>query len=356
MMGLFRAAIFVVLAMLPSCSVGDIPTTTPGFTYKDGLPQAPVHLQVFIDLLCPYSKAAYPALKQLRDTFEGKDFRLTFQMLPLPFHRDAFLAAQSTLSVSFVPWLETIYANQDKLSNTNTLNTTSNQSANTPEYLNYDAAAPISEQNLFMPLFSRRVRNVYGWLTWITSSLLLFNFCENDMARRYSNLGPISNKTLMKRMHQIGSTYYVAVFASFPSDSLRGYEKVLLALSPMNDEESLSATAFLEFFDFVLDVYGERRRNVVVLIGDNCATNRAFTRLAGIPMVGCASHRFNLFVSDPNDTIVSQAAQQDTMKLIGRHIDDIDMLLLNGRQDRDVEPLIAQITDLNSVTLALRDE
>ncbi|RHX99003.1 hypothetical protein DYB25_009227 [Aphanomyces astaci] len=85
MMGLlFRAAIFVVLAMLPSSSVGDIPMTTPGFTYKDGLPQAPVQLQVFIDLV------------------------------------------HSVGVQSFVPWLETIYANQDKLSNTNTLNTTPN--------------------------------------------------------------------------------------------------------------------------------------------------------------------------------------------------------------------------------------
>ncbi|RHY31130.1 hypothetical protein DYB25_013668 [Aphanomyces astaci] len=95
-----------------------------------------------------------------------------------------------------------------------------------PEYLNYDTTAPISEQNLLMPLFSR--------------SLLRFKFCENDMARRYSNIGPISNKTLMKWMHQMcrwleaklkntlpksfacvfdawtsGSTHYVAVFASF---------------------------------------------------------------------------------------------------------------------------------------------
>ncbi|RQM31038.1 hypothetical protein B5M09_012757 [Aphanomyces astaci] len=72
-----------------------------------------------------------------------------------------------------------------------------------PGYLNYDATAPISEQNLFMPLFARSVRNVYGWLTCITPSLLPFNFCENDMARRYSNLGPISNKTLMKWMHHM---------------------------------------------------------------------------------------------------------------------------------------------------------
>ncbi|RHY05406.1 hypothetical protein DYB36_013512 [Aphanomyces astaci] len=105
-------------------------------------------------------------------------------------------------------------------------NLTSHIESEHPEYLNYDATAPISEQNLFMPLFSR--------------SLLPFNFCENDMARRYSNLGPISNKTLMKWMHQMcrwleaklkktlpesfacvfdawtsGSTHYVAVFASF---------------------------------------------------------------------------------------------------------------------------------------------
>ncbi|ETV65061.1 hypothetical protein H257_18147 [Aphanomyces astaci] len=382
------------------------------------------------------------------------------------------------------------------------------------EYLKYDAAAPISEQNLFMPMSHA----VYGWPTWITSSLLPFNFCENDMARRYSNLGPISNKTLMKWMHQMcrwleakltktlpesfacvfdawtsGSTHYVAVFASFPSDSLREYKNVLLELLPINDEDSLESGSaqicvlrlstsvkfipsfsvadgsdanrappapalgpyksttptyppavcpglcgtssctghkiqsqpcarynarldfrfdvagikrlgyllglpdvvittqryrvnrdeamcivlgrlvfptrlhtmsrtlgfgnkspnlhdfailcferslrvylpkqhdiFLfrvqaalvgclhdgsnrilllpplkpalqpswSFFDFVLDVYGKQHRNMVTLIGDNCTTNRAFARLAGIPMVGCASHRFNLFVGD----------------------------------------------------------
>ncbi|RHY49566.1 hypothetical protein DYB30_011046 [Aphanomyces astaci] len=272
-----------------------------------------------------------------------------------------------------------------------------------------------------MPLFSRNVRNVYGWLTWITSSLLPFNFCENEMARRYSNLGPIRNKTLMKWMHQMcrwleaklkktlpesfacvfdawtcGSTHYVAVFASFPSDSLRGYEKVLLALSPINDEDSLSAAAFLEFFDFVLDVYGKQ----VALIGDNCASNRVFTRLAGIPMVGCASHRFNLFVGDVladyeellcavhaimkklsnvipaaklrrmtplcpkqrNKTrwssTVAMLAQYVELKpfLPQLGLDDIDMLLNNSWQDRDVELLIAQLTDLNSVTLALQDK
>ncbi|RQM21052.1 hypothetical protein B5M09_013373 [Aphanomyces astaci] len=276
-----------------------------------------------------------------------------------------------------------------------------------------------------MPLFSHSVRNVYGWLAWITSSLLRFKFCENDMARRYSNIGPIRNKTLMKWMHQMcrwleaklkntlpksfacvidawtsGSTHYVAVFASFPSDSLRGYEKVLLALSPMNDEDSLRAAAFLEFFDFVLDVYGKRRRNVVALIGDNCATNRAFYRLAGIPMVGCASHRFNLFVGDVladcEDLLCAVHATikklsniipatklhrltslypkqrkktrwSSSVAMLARYVelkpflpqlglDYIDMLLLNSRQERDVELLIAQLTDLNSLTLALQDE
>ncbi|CAK4078015.1 unnamed protein product [Aphanomyces euteiches] len=125
----------VLLVLCMSLAVlGDIPTTTPGFTFKEGRKDAPVHLEVFIDLLCPYSKAAYPALKKLGNAFHGKDFRLTFQVLPLPFHRNAFIAAQSAVTLvhaagadAFVPWLETIYINQDKLSNAATKDVTPTQ-------------------------------------------------------------------------------------------------------------------------------------------------------------------------------------------------------------------------------------
>ncbi|KDO26685.1 hypothetical protein SPRG_20484 [Saprolegnia parasitica CBS 223.65] len=112
----------------------DVPTTTPGFVYKGGLATAPVQLEIFIDLLCPYSKAAYPAMKKLEAAFKGSDLRITFQVLPLPFHKHAFTVAQSAATLThvlgiqtFPPWLETIYANQDRLYNAPTKDMTAVQ-------------------------------------------------------------------------------------------------------------------------------------------------------------------------------------------------------------------------------------
>ncbi|RHY57120.1 hypothetical protein DYB38_014335, partial [Aphanomyces astaci] len=95
-----------------------------------------------------------------------------------------------------------------------------------------------------------------------------------------------------------GSTHYLAIFATFPSSDPIGYTRTLLAFAPINDEESLSADAHYEFTLFVLELYGKSWDNVIALIGDNCSTNGAFARRAGVPLIGCASHRFNLFMSD----------------------------------------------------------
>ncbi|OQR84470.1 hypothetical protein ACHHYP_13342 [Achlya hypogyna] len=116
--------LLVLLCACVAWAVADIPTTTPGFVYKGGLATAPVQLEIFIDPLCPYSKAAYPAMKKLEQAFKGSELRITFQVLPLPFHKHAFTVAQSASTLVhllgikvFPPWIETIYANQDKLYN-----------------------------------------------------------------------------------------------------------------------------------------------------------------------------------------------------------------------------------------------
>ncbi|RHY80984.1 hypothetical protein DYB26_014165 [Aphanomyces astaci] len=241
-----------------------------------------------------------------------------------------------------------------------------------------------------------------------------FSFCENDMARRFTTLGTISVTTLMKWMHATcrwmeskmsetlpesfaivydgwtsGSTHYVAMFATctFPNDSHRGCEKVLLAMSPMNEEDSLSAAAHVQYLDFVLGVYGKDRENVVALIGDNCSRNRAFARLAGVPMIGSASHGFNLFVSDVlaehEELLVAvnaimkklaniipsaklrrltdlrpkqrnQTRWNSSVAMLDRYVklkpflplmgvEEIDNLLLSVRQDRDIDLLLAWV-------------
>ncbi|ETV82390.1 hypothetical protein H257_05042 [Aphanomyces astaci] len=192
-----------------------------------------------------------------------------------------------------------------------------------PEFVHFDALDPATQQSVIASSTPKPVQAVHGWLTWITASLMPFSFCENDIARRFTTLGTISVKPLMKWKHAMcrwmeskisetlpesfaivydgwtsGSTHYVAMFATFPNNYHRGYEKVLLAMSPMNEEDSLSAAAHVQYLNFVLGVYAKDRGNVVALIGDNCSTNRAFARTADAPMIGCASHRFNLFVGD----------------------------------------------------------
>ncbi|OQR92347.1 hypothetical protein THRCLA_08725 [Thraustotheca clavata] len=115
---------FWAIALIASVINADIPTTTPGFVYKRGLHTAPVKLQIFIDFLCPFSKAAYPAMRKLEQAFEGSQLQITFQVLPLPFHKHAFTVAQSAstlvhlLGIEVFPvWAETIFANQDRLYN-----------------------------------------------------------------------------------------------------------------------------------------------------------------------------------------------------------------------------------------------
>ncbi|KAF1785087.1 hypothetical protein GQ600_395 [Phytophthora cactorum] len=44
----------------------------------------------------------------------------------------------------------------------------------------------------------------------------------------------------------------------------------------------------------VLNVYGRSLANVVVLIGDNCPTNKAAATLVGVTLLGCFCHKLNL--------------------------------------------------------------
>lgn len=95
-----------------------------------------------------------------------------------------------------------------------------------------------------------------------------------------------------------GDTHYVGVLATFPSEKPCGFDSKLLALAPMGNEDSQNADDHFEFLEFVLGVFGKSFSNVAVLIGDNCNTNRAFSRRVGPIFVGCHSHRYNLALKD----------------------------------------------------------
>lgn len=90
MKGILCAVILIGLAS--GQSRVPIPATPLGHVYKNVPASAQIHIEFFIDLLCPDSKAAFPVLKRVGDHY-GNKVRISTIQFPLPYHRNAFLAA-----------------------------------------------------------------------------------------------------------------------------------------------------------------------------------------------------------------------------------------------------------------------
>jgi hypothetical protein len=98
-----------------------IPGAPPGFTIGHGSGTAKLQLETYIDLLCPFSKAAYQGVKALVEHYESDQLRIKAVLFPLPFHQHGFTMAESVFTVTsalgddhFVPWLEVVYDNQER--------------------------------------------------------------------------------------------------------------------------------------------------------------------------------------------------------------------------------------------------
>ncbi|KAF0735199.1 hypothetical protein Ae201684P_002648 [Aphanomyces euteiches] len=120
---MFMYAVLIVLPFVAMAQV-PVPPTPPGFTIGHGSASANVQLEVFVDLLCPYSKMAYPALKQLVQHESPDRFRLRVHQFPLPYHHQAFSVAQASETISFAlgretfeTWMEAVFEEQDSFGN-----------------------------------------------------------------------------------------------------------------------------------------------------------------------------------------------------------------------------------------------
>lgn len=199
----------------------------------------------------------------------------------------------------------------------------------------------------------------------------------------------------------LGQSHYLGVFATFPDEeSTTGYKKVLLSFSPMTNEESFNAATHVEYFEFILGYYGKWWDNVAALIGDNCSTNQSLATKANSYFIGCASHRFNLamkeFFSSYEDQInkinaimtklkqLIPAAKlrsfthlkaktknatrwSSTFAMILRYtqikeflprleINEIDDFILSAKENRDIDSLLEELKDLESVSKTLQDD
>lgn len=217
--------------------------------------------------------------------------------------------------------------------------------------------------------------NIYSWIDWIVSENLPFNFCEKDSTRKYSKLTSISVETVMKYMELLvvevedrirkelpekfaivfdgwseDSTHFLGIFASFALDQQETIKRQLLAFAPLLDETDLSAESQSALIVDTIEFYGKNISNIVCIIGDNCSTNKAVANILEVPLVGCASHRFNLAV---NSFLKDFETELDKVSLISRKLRTIKNTA-QMRRKTSLRPVLRNATRWSSTYLMLQ--
>lgn len=80
-------------------------------------------------------------------------------------------------------------------------------------------------------------------------------------------------------------------------------------MSPLEDNITQDANERVGFLRSVLTLNGKDDSSVTVPVGDTCNANRSFSVKMEKPLVGCASHRFQLSVNEilgEEESVVSQ--------------------------------------------------
>ena len=237
---------------------------------------------------------------------------------------------------------------------------------------------------------SRSALNAFGWIELICICLKPFSFVEDPTIRKYINLGSMNNVTLKKYMTKLtlevekkitkelpgkfaliidgwskGSTHFVGLFASYPWNNRNGYRTALLTFSPLENETSFTAADHVDFIKYTLSIYEKNLENVVALIGDNAEVNKSMAKLLGIPLIGCASHKFNLAVSAylEKDNILLNKTNQlmgrlKTYKLAGklRELTPLKPVQKNVTRWSSTFEMIERFIQLEPFFGALRDD
>jgi hypothetical protein len=168
---------------------------------------------------------------------------------------------------------------------------------------------------------NERQREVFKILNWIVQQNQLLCEIDNEIIQDMLNVSPYSarlfkiyilsltplvEKAIAEQLPDkfelvcdgwtTGIVHYTALFASYVNNA--GIQKVhLLALATMLNEEELGAQQHGEFIEATLALYSKTLSNGVVLIADNCNTSRKISNNLAIPLLGRASHYFNLDVN-----------------------------------------------------------
>ncbi|CAG5119047.1 unnamed protein product, partial [Candidula unifasciata] len=93
--------IFLIMVASTMSQVATPPRKV-GFSYIRGHPFAKIHLEVFLDLLCPDSQEAWPHLKDVANLYGPENVALTVHLFPLPYHQNSFYATRAAYVVHYL--------------------------------------------------------------------------------------------------------------------------------------------------------------------------------------------------------------------------------------------------------------
>jgi len=127
-----KIVLCVLLTLVAYANAGlPIPNQPDGFSI--GNANAPVLFELFGDTMCPDTAHAYPTIRQVAAAYGPDKLRLTFHAFTLPFIHSGMLTNQGLWVVAannatgVWKYIETIFANQEYLWNSQTADLTTNQ-------------------------------------------------------------------------------------------------------------------------------------------------------------------------------------------------------------------------------------
>ncbi|ETP09366.1 hypothetical protein F441_14768 [Phytophthora nicotianae CJ01A1] len=136
------------------------------------------------------------------------------------------------------------------------------------------------------PHYEDETNHRFQWLQWIIERNLPITEVVNELTRSMSKWPPVFSKTLKKCMHTVAK------------DCIRDDGDPAWAtttLSPLNGSQT--AEAHVTMMKSVLRIYNKTTDMVTFIVSDNRNTNQNIATLLDVPLVGCASHTFNLAVN-----------------------------------------------------------
>ena len=133
--------------------------------YRLGNSDAPIQVEMFFDLECPFSKKGWQTILKLRDVYNSEKLYLIMQPMTLGNHRQSWDATRAAIAVAgdntnkFVDFVSYLFARQAEFANEASKDTTQTQWQNTLADYALDATEWSDKEQFIQLLNSKEIYN-----------------------------------------------------------------------------------------------------------------------------------------------------------------------------------------------------